>query len=156
MAVDESAPLDEVAQQIAETVGRALVDRDRAARRLGIELQAIRPGYARLAMAVRDDMADGHGGCHRGVIATLADTAFDYAASAANQATTALAANVSYVAPARIGDRLTAEARERNRRGRIGIYDVTVRNQDRELVALLRGHACRLDGEVVAGITVAT
>ncbi|MEE8536197.1 MAG: phenylacetic acid degradation protein PaaD, partial [Kiloniellales bacterium] len=71
MAVDESAPLDELAQQIAETVGRALVDRDRAARRLGIELQAIRPGYARLAMAVRDDMADGHGGCHRGVIATL-------------------------------------------------------------------------------------
>ena len=156
MAVDESAPVDELDQQIAETVGRALVERDRAARRLGIELVAIRPGYARLAMAVRDDMADGHGGCHRGVIFTLADSAFDYAASASNQATTALTADIAHVGPAPIGDRLIAEARERSRRGRVGIYDVTVRNQDRELVALFRGHAYRLDAEVVAGITVAT
>lgn len=156
MSVDEGAPIDELAQQIAETVGRVLAERDRAARRLGIGLAAVRPDYARLTMTVGDDMADGHGVCHRGVILTLAETAFECAASATNQAFTPLGGDVSHLAAARIGDRLTAEASRRGRGGRLLIYDVAVRNDDGEAVALFRGRAHRRDGEVVPGIIAAT
>ncbi|MFQ5955569.1 MAG: hydroxyphenylacetyl-CoA thioesterase PaaI [Kiloniellales bacterium] len=156
MAVDEGAPVEELAQQIAETVGRVMIERDQLAQALGIELKAIRPGRVRLTMAVRQDMANAHGACHGGVIFTLADTAFGYAGNATNQTTVALSADIRFVAPVHAGDRLTAEAEERSLRGRIGVYDVTVTNHDGELVALFRGLAYRLDREVVPDITVAT
>ena len=156
MAIEEDAPVDELARQIAETVGRALIERDQGSRTLGIELKAIGPNHARLEMAVRGDMADALGTCHGGMVFALADTACRYAASAGNQTTQSLNGEISTLAATRPGDRLTAEALARNGSGRIRVCDVTVRNQDGELVALFRGLVRRLDGEVVPDITVTT
>jgi acyl-CoA thioesterase len=155
MSVDEGAPLDELEQQIAETVGRALAERDKLMQGLGIELVAIWPGRARLAMTVREDMLNGHDVCHGGVIFALADTAFGFACNAYNQKCLTSTSTIHFAASARPGDRLTAETRERRRSGRVGVYDVSVTNRDGEMVALFRGEAYRLDDEVVPGVTVA-
>ena len=50
------------------------------------------------------------------------------------------------MAPARQGDRLTAAAREVSRRGRDGIYDVHITNEDGEQVAEFRGHSRTVKG----------
>jgi acyl-CoA thioesterase len=155
MSVDEGAAFDELEQQIAETVGRALAERDRLMQGLGIELVAIWPGRARLAMTVREDMLNGHDVCHGGVIFALADTAFGFACNAYNQKCLTSTSTIHFAASARPGDRLTAEARERRRSDRVGVYDVSVTNRDGEMVALFRGEAYRLDDEVVPGVTVA-
>lgn len=63
-------------QQLAETCGVVMYEKDHAARSLGIELREIRPGRARMTMTVRQDMVNGHDICHGGLIFTLADTAF--------------------------------------------------------------------------------
>ena len=124
--------------------------RDRAAQQLGIALDAIQPGAAVCLMAVRDDMVNGHGTCHGGIIFTLADSAFAYACNAYNRVTVALGAEIAFIAPARSGEMLTATARERSRAGRTGVYDVEVRNGEGTLVALFRGTSYETRGEVVA------
>jgi acyl-CoA thioesterase len=138
------------AQRVADAVGAGMYARDRAAQQLGISLDAIQPGAAVCLMTVREDMVQGHGTCHGGMLFTLADTAFAYACNAYNRVTVALNAEIAFLAPARLGEVLTATARERSRAGRTGVYDVEVRNGEGTLVALFRGTAYETRGEVVA------
>jgi len=113
---------------------------DAASRMLGIELAEYGPGWARARMTVRGDMVNGHGTCHGGLIFSLADTAFACACNSWGPVTVAAGCDIVFVAPARSGDVLVAEARMRSRYGRNGIYDVTVMDGDR-LVAEFRGRS---------------
>jgi acyl-CoA thioesterase len=122
---------------------------DAASRALGMSVEAMGPGYARLSMSVRPDMLNGFKICHGGFITTLADSAFAFACNSANQLTLAAAITVEFIAPAREGDRLTAEAKELSLTGRTGIYDVKVVNQRGETIALLRGRSHRLKDKPV-------
>lgn len=137
-------------QRLAEAVGRAMWAQDNASRALGMAVEEIAPGYARLTMTVRDDMINGHDLCHGGLIFTLADSAFAFACNARNQVTVAAAAEIHFVSPARKGETLVAEARERAGMGRSGVYDIEVADRaSRRLVALFRGRAHRIEGAIV-------
>lgn len=111
---------------------------DTAADHLGISLIRCQPGAATLTMTVTELMANGHGITHGGFVFTLADTAFAVACNGYGKTTVAASATINFIAPTAVGDRLTAEAVERSRRGRSGIYDVTVRRGD-DVVAEFRG-----------------
>ena len=113
---------------------------DAASRMFGIELLGYGEGWARVQMTVRDDMVNGHGICHGGLIFTLADTAFACACNSWGPVTVAAGADIVFVAPGRRGDQLTAEARVRDRFGRNGIYDVTVTRGD-QVIAEFRGRS---------------
>jgi acyl-CoA thioesterase len=113
---------------------------DSASRSLGIELLSCQDGNAVTRMRVRDDMVNGHGIVHGGLVFTLADTAFACACNSWGPITVAAAAEIAFVAPARLGDELRAEAAVRTRFGRAGIYDVTVRRGD-DVVAEFRGRS---------------
>jgi acyl-CoA thioesterase len=116
---------------------------DGASRMLGIELVEYGPGWARTRMTVRDDMVNGHGICHGGMIFSLADTAFACACNSWGPVTVAAGCDIVFVAPARAGDVLIAEARVRARYGRSGIYDVAVTHGSR-LVGEFRGRSQQL------------
>lgn len=137
------------AQETAERVGAALVARSGASRALGIRLEEIRPGYARLSMTVTADMLNGVGICHGGFTYLLADDAFAFACNAHNRLAVAQAGCVTYPAAAREGDVLTAVCREIHRKGRSGTYDSTVTNQEGEVVALFRGNCRIIEGHIV-------
>ena len=122
---------------------------DRASRGLGMRIVAIGAGTARLEMAVRDDMLNGHEICHGGFITTLADSAFAFACNAGNQVTVAAGLTVDFLAPVRRGDVLTAEATEVSRSGRSGVYDMVVTNQAGARVALVRGRSVGLGRPVI-------
>ncbi|WP_096701808.1 hydroxyphenylacetyl-CoA thioesterase PaaI [Magnetospirillum sp. 15-1] len=138
-------------QALAERVGAAFSERDSASRLLGIELDEIRPGFARLSMTVTGDMLNGVGICHGGLTYTLADTAFAYACNSYNRVAVALSCTVTYPAAGRQGDRLIAECREIHRKGRNGTYDCTVTTQSGEVIALFRGQCRILEGHIVEG-----
>jgi acyl-CoA thioesterase len=136
-------------QALAEAAGRAMYAEDRASQWLGVELLEIGPGRARMRMRVREDMVNGHGIGHGGFTFALADSAFAFACNSRNEVTVALGCQISFTAPTRLGDVLTAEAREAARAGRTGVYDVTVANQDGTVVALFRGNSYRTKGHVI-------
>jgi acyl-CoA thioesterase len=102
-------------------------DADVASRALGMELEGLGDGYARVRMTVTEAMVNGHGLCHGGYVFTLADSAFALACNTEGPTTVAAACDIAFVAPVRLGDELVAEGRERTRFGRSGIFDVTVR-----------------------------
>jgi acyl-CoA thioesterase len=137
-------------QSVAEASARAMYGQDRASQALGIRVLEVRPGYARLAMKVREDMVNGHQLCHGGLIFTLADSAFAFACNTYDLVTVASAATVEFLLSAHLGDELTAIAEERSRSKRTGIYDVAVSNQRGECVALFRGRSHQLGGSVTA------
>jgi acyl-CoA thioesterase len=82
----------------------------------------------------------------------LADSAFAFACNTYNRRTVAQGLDVTFLAAARRGDWLVAEAVERSRRGRSGIYDVTVRclrPDGDEVIAEFRGRSRVVSGTIV-------
>ena len=136
---------DQIARRCADTMWPD----DHAARGLGIEIVAVGAGTATLRMTVRQDMVNGHGTCHGGFIYLLADTAFGYACNSRNQRMVAQHCSISYLKAAQRGDRLTAQAVERQRAGRSGIYDVAVKLEDGTVIAEFRGHARAIEGTLL-------
>lgn len=153
MSAHDTPPTDP--QALAEAAAAAMWARDQACQSLGMRVEVIAPGRAVLSMAVRGDMVNGHAICHGGLIFTLADSAFAYACNSYNHNTVASACHIDFLAPAREGDVLEAEAQERSLAGRTGVYDITVRVRGGRTVALFRGKSYRIGGEVIAGLAQA-
>ena len=135
------------AQTIAEASRDAMWKDDRASRLLGIEVLAVGPGSATLRMTVREDLLNGHHICHGGFVTTLADSAFAFACNGYNELTVAAGFDVNLLLAARLGDVLTATARELSKGGRSGVYDIDVRNQRDEHVAAFRGRSFTMKGK---------
>ena len=140
-------------QAVAEATRDAMWPKDRASIGLGLQVRAIGPGSATLSMVVREDMLNGHGICHGGFIALLADSAFAYACNAYNEVTVAAGFDMNLFTAARLGDVLTATAREVSKTSRTGVYDIDVVNQNGQPVAAFRGRSHTMKGKpLVAGL----
>ncbi|MEU4739965.1 hydroxyphenylacetyl-CoA thioesterase PaaI [Actinosynnema sp. NPDC023658] len=120
---------------------------DAASTALGIRALELGDGTARLTMTITDRMVNGHGIGHGGYVFLLADTAFACACNRPGSVTVAAQAEIDFIAPVHAGDELVAEAVERVRFGRSGIYDITVRRGG-QVVAEFRGRSrtLRSDG----------
>ncbi len=136
-------------QRIAERVRDHMWATDRASQAMGMEVTAIGPGTCTMTMTVREDMLNGYGTCQGGLLAALADSCFAFACNAYNEITVASGFNVEIVAPGKLGDVLTAAAVEVSKSGRMGVYDVDVRNQRDERVLAFRGRSYTLKGKPV-------
>jgi len=137
-------------QALAESAAASMYDADACSRWLGIIVEAVRPGYARLSMPVRREFLNGHGICHGGLMFTLADSAFAFACNSHNINTVAAGCSIEFLKPVQGGDVLTAEATEQVLSGRHGIYDIRVTNRAGEPVAMFRGKSAQIKGHVVA------
>ena len=136
---------DEVAWRSAE----AMWADDAASRSLGMEIVDVAAGRATLRMTVREDMVNGHAIGHGGLTFTLADSAFAFACNSYNRSTVAASAEIRFLAPTRLGDVLVADAVERSRDGRDGVYDITVRSGE-TVVAEFTGRSKEIRGTLFA------
>ena len=154
MSSDPRPPVDRAAaDDLAHRSARAMWAADAASAALGIELVDVGPGRARLRMTVTDVMANGHAIAHGGLVFTLADSAFAVACNTHGVVTVAAGADITFVAPARLGDVLVADAVEQVTYGRSGVTDVRVFREGPDggtLVALFRGRSRSL-GRAVPG-----
>lgn len=141
---------DELARKCAE----AMWAQDNASIGQGMTLVSVAPGRSEIEMVVAPHMVNGHGTCHGGFLFTLADSAFAFACNTHNQFTVAQHCSITYLAPGKAGDRLTARAVEVVRQGRSGIYDITVTNQDGVMLVQFRGHSRTVKGEFFPGAVI--
>ena len=142
MNVKAALSSDDIARACAE----AMWKEDDASKGLGMEIVEVKPGHATLAMTVRPDMVNGQRIAHGGFIFTLADSAFAFACNTYNERAVAAQGAISFVRPGKLGDRLTATAREILRSGRSGIYDVRVIADEGTVIAEFRGHSRVIGG----------
>lgn len=135
-------------EELAHACADAMWADDAASQKLGMRLETVSPGRARLTMTIREDMTNGHAIAHGGFIFALADSAFAFACNTYNVRTVAQACDITFLAPAHEGDLLVADAIERHREGRSGIYDIQVTCADR-VVAEFRGKSRTIGGAYV-------
>jgi acyl-CoA thioesterase len=136
-------------EEVARLCAEAMWATDEASQGLGIEILAISPGAATLAMTLTERMTNGHGTAHGGFIFALADSAFAFACNSHNERAVGAHCSITYLRPGARGKRLVATACEVSRAGRSGIYDVEV-TQDDTAIALFRGHSRTIGGAVMA------
>ena len=135
--------------ELARACVDAMYGKDVASQNIGITINEVREGFARLKMPVKNEMLNGHGICHGGFIFTLADTTFACACNTRNDANLAQKCSIEYKRPGKAGDQLTATAEHQSQDGRYGRYQVTVTDQDDNLIALFEGHSCRVKGSIL-------
>lgn len=134
-------------QERAERGAQIMWAADNASKWFGMELLEVSEGRAVMGLTIEPHHANGHDICHGGVTFALADSAFAFACNSRNQATVAQHNSITYLAPGRVGDRLTAIAEEVSLSGRSGIYDITVENQDGVVIARFRGLSRTIKGQ---------
>jgi len=132
----------------ATRAAQAMWADDGASLWFGMELLDVGEGRATLALTVEPHHCNGHGSCHGGGIFALADSAFAFACNSRNQATVAQQNTITYLAPGKPGDRLTATAGEVSLQGRSGLTDVTVHNQNGDLIARFTGLSRAVRGQL--------
>ena len=144
----DGPPPDALARQVFAT----MEGNDRVFQVAGMREVEIGAGHAVLEMTVRDDMLNGHDVCHGGALFALADTTMAIAANSYNEVAIGAAGDISFVDSAAKGDVVRAEGRERSRRTRTVLYDVSLTGPDGRLIALFHGRMQRMRRKVVADL----
>lgn len=134
-ATVDAEPLDAVVARL-----EAIYANDPAVKGHGVSLGEVGHGLVRLHREVTADMVNSHEICHGGFLFHLADSALAYCVATLGDTPVTRRADITYVAPAKLGTRLTATARENARFGRDRVIEVRV-EADGELVAYFTGQA---------------
>jgi len=137
-------------QALAERVVNGMLEKDAFSEWLGIEVLEIAPRRSVVQMQVRAEMVNGFGVSNGGIAFSLADSALAFAANTHGRVTVAIENAITYPAPVRVGDVITAIAEEESASNRLAYFRVVVRRQDDTVVALFRGTVYRTNEEFFA------
>ena len=135
--------------ELADRVARAMLAAEGTGPAWGIAIDEARAGFARLSMRLRDDMLNGHGIGHGGMVFALADTAFAYVCNGRNERAVAAQASIVFLGSAKAGETLVATGEEVAREGRSGVTRVTVATSDGRAIAEFTGYSRTIGGAVV-------
>jgi len=125
---------------LAARAAKTMWARDAASQHLGMDLIKTSPGCAEIGLTVSQIHVNGHGMAHGGVLFALADTAFAFACNSDGNTTVASHCSITFLRPAKLGDRLSAMARQIYSNGRSGLYDVQI-SCGADVIAEFRGHS---------------
>jgi len=110
---------------------------------LGIEVLEISEGKSVLKMKIRDEMTNGFGIAHGGIVFSLADSAVAFAANSYGIKSVTLEATISWPKASQSGDVLTAKAINLSLGNKTAIFDVNINNQNDEIIGLFRATVYR-------------
>jgi acyl-CoA thioesterase len=110
---------------------------------MGLKVEEVGTGTCTLSMTVREDMLNGVGTLHGGVIFSAADSAFAFACNSHGRVTVALTVSISFYEAGKLGDVLTITAQETHLGNKTAHYNIEVFNQNGKNIATFKGTAYR-------------
>ena len=128
---------------LAQQVVKHMMEHDKFSQWLGIEVLAVKEGYSKIKMLVREEMINGFGIIHGGITFSLADSAFAFACNNRNNLSVALDTSINFTRAIQVGDTITAEAKESHNGRSTGLYFITITNQNNAQVAHFKGTCFR-------------
>lgn len=134
-------------QSYAQMIAEEIINKDNFIRWLRVKVLHVEIGYSQIEMEVREEMLNGLGIAHGGILFALADSAFALAANSRHNSSVAWEASITFTKPVKLWDKLTAETKEIHNGKNAGLYLVTITNQRNEPVALFKGSSFRLRKE---------
>ncbi len=126
-----------------------MLNKDYFSQWLGIVIDEYRVGYCKLHFTIREEMLNGHGIVHGGIIFSCADSAFAFACNSHGLVSLALDVHTSFIRGAKAGEVLSVEAREIHTGNKTSFYTVTTSNENGEVVSVFNGTAYRTGKKVV-------
>jgi len=128
---------------LPEKIVNKMVAADGFSHWLGIERLEVKQGYCVLRMTIRKEMLNGFSIAHGGITYSLADSALAFASNSQGRMSVSVETSISHTISLKEGDVITAVAEEMSLSNKIGIYQVTIKNQDDKIVALFKGTVYR-------------
>src|SRR5688572_19135657 len=135
--------------QLATDVVAHMMKHDLFSQWLGIEVLEVKEGYSKIKMTVREEMINGFGIVHGGIAFSLSDSAFAFACNNRNNLSVALDTSINFLKAVKVGDELTAEAKELHNGRSTGLYHIAITNQTDDTVAVFKGTCFRTGRKLV-------
>ena len=124
-----------------------MFDQDAFSQWLGIEIIEVKDGYCKLKMTVRKEMLNGFQIAHGGIAYSLADSALAFASNSHGRKSLSVETSISHTVSVKEGDVLTVTTKELSLSDKIGVYLITIINQNNEDVAYFKGTVYRTSKE---------
>ena len=134
---------------LANNVVKRMMQNDSFSQWMGLEVLEVREGYSKVKMTIRKEMLNGFGIVHGGLAFSLADSAFAFACNNRNNISVALDITITFTKAVNVNDVLTAEAKENHNGRSIGVYLISITNQNGEQVAIFKGTCFRTGKNLV-------
>ena len=125
-----------------------MLDQDEFSKWMGIKLIEVREKYCLIEMPVKKVMINGLKTVHGGVTFSLADSALAFSSNNTNEASVALNCMINFTKAAKLGDTLIAESVLISDTRKTGVYDISITNQHKVLVATFRGTVYKIERKV--------
>ena len=132
---------------LPEKVVSKMYDSDWFSQWLGIERVEVKQGSCVLRMTIRKEMLNGFAIAHGGITYSLADSALAFASNSHGRMSVSVETSISHTESLKEGDVITATAEEMSLSNKIGVYHITVKNQNEKVVALFKGTVYRTEKE---------
>ena len=120
-----------------------MFDQDAFSQFLGIEIVDVSEGHCQLKMKVREEMLNGFQIAHGGISYSLADTALAFASNTYGKKCISMETSISHTEVVQAGDILTAKTEELSHTEKMGLYLITISNQDNKEIAYFKGTVYR-------------
>jgi len=128
---------------IPKKVVDKMFDNDAFSQWLGIKRIKDGAGISVLKMTVRKEMLNGFYILHGGIAYSLADSALAFASNSQGKKAVSVETSISHIEACKEGDVLTTHTQEMSLSNKIGVYQITIKNQDDKTVALFKGTVYR-------------
>lgn len=132
---------------LPEKIVSKMYDNDWFSQWLGIERLEVKQGRCVLRMAIRKEMLNGFAIAHGGITYSLADSALAFASNSHGRMSVSVETSISHTESLKEGDVITATAEEMSLSNKVGVYHITVTNQNNKVVALFKGTVYRTSKE---------
>jgi len=120
-----------------------MYDQDAFSQWLGIEIVDVSEGYCQLKMEVRKEMLNGFQIAHGGIAYSLADSALAFASNSNGKKSLSVETSISHTVSVKDGDELTATTEELSLSEKIGVYLITINNNENQKIAYFKGTVYR-------------
>ena len=128
-----------------------MFDQDAFSQWLGIEIVDVSEGYCKLKLRVREEMLNGFHIAHGGIAYSLADSALAFASNSNGKKSLSVDTSISHTISIKDGDELTATTEELSVSDKIGVYLITITNNEDQEIAYFKGTVYRTSRDWVTG-----
>lgn len=116
-----------------------MLDNDQFSKWLDVKVLSIECGACRLQCTTHPEMVNGFGILHGGITYSLSDSALAFASNAYGNKCVSIETSISHLRPVKINETLEIHCEEIHRGKSIGIYHVTIYNEQKQPVSTFKG-----------------
>lgn len=115
---------------------------------MGIEVLEADLGYCKVGCTITNQMCNGFGVTHGGILFSLADTALAFSAATYGKVALAIDNSISFMQKTTAGQKVTASSRILHQSHKIAVFDIKIFKESEELIAHMKGTVYRTSKEI--------